>query len=236
MPATEAPVGSALSPVSTQRSFYVRPGSLLVHPPTMIPCLSGGPRLLLGLPQLWHTTLWSPQAVFTQPTPISPWGLTSKAWAAVPSAHLHWQSSGQASEAGECSSALTFCVGLSPFHPPHTCSCVLLWGSEVHPFPIPDSEGTCSLCGNLSSFIAPSQRARSYPGSSLSLSLSFSFFFYPTQLCEDFLALLEIWSLLPAFSRCSVRVVPHVDVFLMYLWGEGELHILLLHHLDLSTI
>ena len=25
--------------------------------------------------------------------------------------------------------------------------------------------------------------------------------------------------LLPAFSRCSVGVVPHVDVFLMYLWG-----------------
>ena len=31
------------------------------------------------------------------------------------------------------------------------------------------------------------------------------------------------------FSRCSV-VVPHVDVFLMYLLGEVDLHILLLHH------
>ena len=29
----------------------------------------------------------------------------------------------------------------------------------------------------------------------------------------------EVWGLLPAFSRCSVGVVPHVDVFLMYLWG-----------------
>ena len=29
----------------------------------------------------------------------------------------------------------------------------------------------------------------------------------------------EVWGLLPAFSRCCVGVVPHVDVFLMYLWG-----------------
>ena len=29
----------------------------------------------------------------------------------------------------------------------------------------------------------------------------------------------EVWGLLPAFSRCSVGVFPHVDVFLMYLWG-----------------
>ena len=30
----------------------------------------------------------------------------------------------------------------------------------------------------------------------------------------------EVWGLLPAFSRCSVGVVPHADVFLMYLWGR----------------
>ena len=29
----------------------------------------------------------------------------------------------------------------------------------------------------------------------------------------------EVWGLLPAFGRCSVGVVPHVDVILMYLWG-----------------
>ena len=34
-----------------------------------------------------------------------------------------------------------------------------------------------------------------------------------------FLAFSEVWGLLPAFSRCSLGVVPHVDVFLMYLWG-----------------
>ena len=31
----------------------------------------------------------------------------------------------------------------------------------------------------------------------------------------------EVWGLLPALSRCSVGVVPHVDVFLMYMWGGG---------------
>ena len=50
----------------------------------------------------------------------------------------------------------------------------------------------------------------------------FPFFFCPTQLCGDFLAFLEVWGLLPAFSRRSVAVDAHppVDVFLMYLWGR----------------
>ena len=29
----------------------------------------------------------------------------------------------------------------------------------------------------------------------------------------------EVWGLLPAFSSCSVGIVLHVDVVLMYLWG-----------------
>ena len=40
-----------------------------------------------------------------------------------------------------------------------------------------------------------------------------------SQVCGEFLVFWEVWGLLPAFSRCSVGVVPHVDVFLMYLWG-----------------
>ena len=51
------------------------------------------------------------------------------------------------------------------------------------------------------------------------LSLFFLYFFCPTQVRGEFLAFWEVWGLLPAFSRCSVAVVPHVDVFLMYLWG-----------------
>ena len=72
------------------------------------------------------------------------------------------------------------------------------------------------VCGNFSSFPAPSQRCSSHPYSFFSV---FSFFFCPTQVRGEFLAFWEVSGLLPAFSRCSVGVVPHVDVFLMYLWG-----------------
>ena len=51
---------------------------------------------------------------------------------------------------------------------------------------------------------------------------AFSFFFCPTQVCGEFLAFWEVWGLLPVFSMCSAGVVPHVDIFLMYLW-EGSL-------------
>ena len=65
-----------------------------------------------------------------------------------------------------------------------------------------------------------------------SLFFCLCFFFFPTQVHGDFLAFWEVSGLLPAFSRCSVGVVPHVDVFLMYLWEEGDLHVLLLRHLE----
>ena len=72
------------------------------------------------------------------------------------------------------------------------------------------------VCGNFSSFKAPSQRCRSRSYSFVSV---FPFFFCPTLVCGEFLAFWEVWGLLPAFSRCSLGVVPHVDVFLMYVWG-----------------
>ena len=47
----------------------------------------------------------------------------------------------------------------------------------------------------------------------------FSFFFLPC--CEGIcLALLGVWSLLLMYSRFSLRIVPFVDVFLRYSWGE----------------
>ena len=72
------------------------------------------------------------------------------------------------------------------------------------------------VCGNFSSFTPLSQRCRSHP---YYFVYVFSFFFCPTQVRGDFLDFWEVWGLLPVFSRCSVGVVPHVDVFLMYLWG-----------------
>ena len=41
-----------------------------------------------------------------------------------------------------------------------------------------------------------------------------------SQVHGDFLAFWEVWGLLPVFSRYSVGVAPHVDVFLMYSCGE----------------
>ena len=82
------------------------------------------------------------------------------------------------------------------------------------------------VCGNLSSFTAPSHWCRSRPYSFVSV---ISFFFWPTQVCGEFLAFWEVWRLLPVFSGCSVGAVPHVDVFLMYLWeGRWSLHLTLL--------
>ena len=72
------------------------------------------------------------------------------------------------------------------------------------------------VCGNFSSFTVPSQKCRSCPYSFVSV---FSLFFCSTQARGEFLAFWEVWGLLPAFSRCSVGVVPRADVFLMYLWG-----------------
>lgn len=45
----------------------------------------------------------------------------------------------------------------------------------------------------------------------------FFFFFCPIQLHGDSLALSEAGGLLPVF-RCSVRIIPYVDLFLVYMW------------------
>ena len=66
---------------------------------------------------------------------------------------------------------------------------------------------------------------------SFALFFFFSFFFGPTQLCGDFLALLRVWDLLTAFSRCFVRIIPRIDIFLMYLKEEVcSIYVLLLCH------
>ena len=54
---------------------------------------------------------------------------------------------------------------------------------------------------------------------SLFFCVCFFFFLLPYPGTWEFLAFWELWGLLPAFNRCSVGTVPHVDVFLIYLWG-----------------
>ena len=117
----------------------------------------------------------------------SHWDPTSEARASVPSPHLPWQVGRQASWAGECWLAPLLRAGISPLCPPHPCCCTVLRGSEAPP------STTRSLrprrgflvCGNLSSFTAPSHCCRSHPYSFVSVS---SFFFCPTQVRGEFLA------------------------------------------------
>ena len=110
----------------------------------------------------------------------SPWDVASEAQASAPRPCPPRRVSRQASQAGECCSALLLCVRISPLCPPHPCCHALLHGSEAPP------SATRSLhprrgflvCGNLSSFTTPSQWCRSCPYSFVSV---FSFFFCPTQ-------------------------------------------------------
>ena len=50
---------------------------------------------------------------------------------------------------------------------------------------------------------------------------------------EDLLPFLEVCGLLPAFSRCPLGIILHADGFEDVFVGEGEHHVLLLHHLFL---
>ena len=145
--------------------------------------------------------------------------MNSEARASAPSPRSPWWVSRQASRPGECWSALILCAGISPFCPLHSCCCSLLRGSEAFPPPTPHLRQWRGFlgCGIFSSFKLPHQGAGPIP---ILLSLFFLFFFCPTQVRGEFLAFWEVWGLLPAFSRCSVGVVPHVDVFLIYLWGR----------------
>ena len=47
-----------------------------------------------------------------------------------------------------------------------------------------------------------------------------SFALCQTQLHGGFLALSEVWDLLPVFSRCSMWITPFVDIFSMFLWEK----------------
>ena len=77
-------------------------------------------------------------------------------------------------------------------------------------------------CGFLSSFIAPSQDCWSCPipfSPTPSLSLSPYPSFYCTLFFEGFLPFLEVYVLLPAFSRCSVPIILYVGFFCVCLFA-----------------
>ena len=120
----------------------------------------------------------------------SPWDPT-EAQASAPSPHSPRRVSIQSSRAGECWSAPLLCAGISRLCPLHPCGCALLCSSEACPLchsQSPPRRGFL-VCGDLSSFTAPSQWCRSHPYSFVSV---FSFFFCPTQVPGEFLAFWEV--------------------------------------------
>ena len=153
--------------------------------------------------------------MFTPPTPVL--SLRSDRSPSLSSQpHPPRWVSRQASRAGECWSALILCAGISPLCPPHPCGCTLLRGSEASPTTHPQSPPVKGLPSVWKLFLLHG----SLPEVQVpSLFFCLCFFFCPTQVRGEFLAFWEVSGFLPAFSRCSVVVVPHVDVFLMYLWG-----------------
>ena len=114
----------------------------------------------------------------------SPWGPT-EARASASSLRPPRRVSRQAFRAGECWSALILCAGMSPLCPLHPCCWALPRGSEASPLCHPQSLPVKGflVCGNLSSFTAPSHWCRSHP---------YSFVFCPTQVRGEFLAFWEV--------------------------------------------
>ena len=120
----------------------------------------------------------------------TPWGPT-EAGTSAPSPHWPCLVSRQASLAGECWLAAIRCAGISPLCPPHPYCCTLLQAPKL------PRSATLSfqlrrgilVCGDLSSFTAPSHWCRSHPYYFVSV---FSFFFCPTQVRGDILAFWEV--------------------------------------------
>ena len=152
--------------------------------------LFGSCRLFPGLPPgyLWCA---NPFRLCSHRQPQSSPCYPTKARASAPSPRPPWQVSRQASQAGECCSAPILCAGVSLLCLLHPCCCTLLRGSEAPP------SATRSLrprrgflvCGNLSSFTAPSHWCSSRPYSFVSV---ISFFFCPAHVHGEFLAFWEV--------------------------------------------
>ena len=156
------------------------------------------------------TTLQALQVVSLQPTPVLSLGLSSEDQVSAPSL-LH--------------TPVDLCLGLGSVGKwPLCCSlcsdcCKLAALLSSEPLKLP----FCPIWsphwwrgfpgwGNFSSFTAPFQGCRPHPDSFLFL-LSY-------WLCGDHSCHFGFMRSLPAFSSYSVKIVPRVDVFFMYLWEE----------------
>ena len=205
---------------------------LLVHRETKrqekVFCLFGSSRLFPGLPPcyLWRTSHL--QAVFTQPDPFL------SLWSDLRSPSL--SSHPPPIPVGEQRSLLSWwvlvgsdplCGNLSAFPSAPLLLHSPLW---LRSFPQPrhlPSPPVKGLPRVWKLFLLHSSLPL-VQVPSLFFCLCFSFFFWPTHISVEFLAFWEVWGLLPAFSWCSLGVVPRVDVFLLYFWGgRWSLHLTL---------
>ena len=146
----------------------------------------------------------------------SPWDLASETRASEPSPPPPWRVSRQASQSGECWSALILCVGISLLCPLHPCCCTLLHGSEASPPPPP-----VFACKGASSVWKPFLLYSSLPlvlVLSLFFCLCFIIFLLPYPGTWGVSCLLAGLRSSATFSGCSIGAVPRVDVFLLYLW------------------
>ena len=164
---------------------------LLTHPKTMVPCLLGRSRPFPRLPPGNRGTLAPFRLCSCSQPQSSPWDLTSEARTSAPSPHLPRQVSRHVSQAGECWSAVILCAGISSLCPLHPYCYSLLCGSKASSPTTPRLRPRRGflVCGNFSSFTAPSPRCRSRSYSFVSV---FSFFFCPTHICGEFLAFWDV--------------------------------------------
>ena len=187
--------------------------SLLAHLETMVSCLSGRSRRFPdSLPANCGALAPFRLSSHSQPQ-SSPWGLSYEAQASAPSPHAPWWVSRQASQPSECWSALILCVGVSTLP-----STPLLLHYPLRLRSSPSSPTVRGLASVWKLFLLHSSLPEVQIPSQFLCLLFFSFFFCPTLVSGAFLAFMEVWGLLPAFNRCSVEILPHIDVFLMYLW------------------
>ena len=139
-------------------------------------------------------------------------------WAVFPLLSLHPEIMLQGSSKTVCASFSIMPATNWLLHSPPR-----LWHSPSILTDPPDSEGTLRVWdlfyfieieGTLRGMLLP------WEGAQVLFQFFPSFFFCPTRLCGDYIALSEVWGLLSPFSRYSVRIVTHVNVFLIYLSEE----------------
>ena len=161
------------------------------------------------------TILQPLQAVSVQLTAVIFPGLSSKPRVSTPSPHPYQRMrlSGWGTQGG----GMTAYAGLSLFCLPQTGFCALLRAFEAPFLPQLISPPVTGLLSVWEPFLFFS----SLPGVQVLSCFLFFFFFFPFILpsyLEIFLVHSRVWGLQPVFIRCSLRVVPFVDVFLIYLW------------------